>query len=278
LTGELNWMMAEDFQNFPPRRGAAEHKGSHGHVSILAGSFGYHGAAVLATRGAQRAQPGLVTLSTQENVFTVAAAQLQAAMVNVRQPDAKIPEGIDAVLIGPGMAAPEMAEKLRQAVPKLWREAECPLVVDASALAHVPEGEIPAGRARVITPHPGEAARLLNIPTAKLQADRVGSLRALSKKFGGCRVVLKGYQTLAGRAEGNISVNSTGNPHLAQGGSGDLLAGFIAGLLAQPALRAEVGKTLAYAVWEHGAAADRLEARRGNWIVEDLAEEIGGGR
>ena len=278
LAGELNWMTVEDFQDFPPRRGVADHKGSYGHVSIMAGSFGYHGAAVLSTRGAQRAQPGLVTLSTQENIYKVVAAQLQAAMVNVRPTDAKVPEGVDAVLIGPGMAALEMSERLWQAVPNLWREAECPLVVDASALAHLPEGEIPAGRIRVITPHPGEAARLLNVPTSQVQADRVGSLRAISKKFGGCWVVLKGYQTLVGRAEGNIYVNSTGNPHLAQGGSGDLLAGFIAGLLAQPGLRTDAGKTLAYAVWEHGAAADRLQERRRNWVVEDLAEEIGGGR
>ena len=275
LTGELQWLEESNFHNFPPRRGVADHKGSYGHVSIMAGSLGYHGAAVLATRGAQRAQPGLVTLSTQENIYGVVAAQLQAAMVNVQPPGAKVPVGIDAVLIGPGMAAPETAAILMQAVPSLWREAECPVVVDASALAHLPEGDVPAGRIRVITPHPGEAARLLNMPTAQLQADRVGSLRALSKKFGGCWVVLKGYQTLVGRAEGNISVNPTGNPHMAQGGSGDLLAGFIAGLLAQPAMQAEVGKTLAYAVWEHGAAADRLQERRRNWVVEDLAGEIG---
>jgi hydroxyethylthiazole kinase-like uncharacterized protein yjeF len=275
LTGELNWVSAEDFHNYPPRRTVAGHKGSYGHVSIMAGSFGYHGAAVLATRGAQRAQPGLVTLSTQENIYKVVAAQLQAAMVNVRQPDAKIPEGIDALLVGPGMASPEMPEKLWQAVPNLWREAVCPLVVDASAMDHLPEGGFPAGRVRVLTPHPGEAARLLNLPAATLQADRVGSLRAISRKFGGCWVVLKGYLTLVGRAGGDIFVNSTGNPHLSQGGSGDLLAGFIAGLLAQPALQADVGKTLAYAVWEHGAAADRLQARRANWTVEDLAVEIG---
>jgi NAD(P)H-hydrate repair Nnr-like enzyme with NAD(P)H-hydrate dehydratase domain len=70
-------------------------------------------------------------------------------------------------------------------------------------------------------------------------------------------------------------MNSSGNPHLAQGGSGDLLAGFIAGLLAQPALAADVGRTLRYAVWQHGAAAEALSARRRNWTVEDLADELG---
>ena len=75
-----------------------------------------------------------------------------------------------------------------------------------------------------------------------------------------------------------IFVNPTGNAHLAQGGSGDLLAGYIAGLLAQPALQAGVGKTLRYAVWQHGAAADRLQALRSNWVVEDLAAELGNAR
>jgi NAD(P)H-hydrate epimerase len=80
---------------------------------------------------------------------------------------------------------------------------------------------------------------------------------------------------LIGRVEGEIFVNPSGNPHLAQGGSGDLLSGFLAGLLAQPALLVDVAKTLRYAVWQHGAAADRLQATRANWTVEDLATEIG---
>lgn len=87
--------------------------------------------------------------------------------------------------------------------------------------------------------------------------------------------MLKGHQTLIGRDTGEIFVNSTGNPHLAQGGSGDALAGFIAGLLVQPALQADPGKTLRYAVWQHGLAADHLQATRKNWVVEDLIEVIG---
>jgi NAD(P)H-hydrate epimerase len=103
----------------------------------------------------------------------------------------------------------------------------------------------------------------------------VGAVRQLSRRYGDCWVVLKGHQTLIGRSEGEIFVNSSGNPHLAQGGSGDVLAGFIAGLLAQPALQADVSRTLRYAVWQHGAAADALQARQRNWVVEDLVCEIG---
>jgi NAD(P)H-hydrate epimerase len=116
---------------------------------------------------------------------------------------------------------------------------------------------------------------MLNTTVAWVQADRPRALREISRRFGNCWVVLKGHQTLIGRAEGKIFVNSSGNPHLAQGGSGDALAGFIAGLLAQPALQADVEKTIRYAVWQHGAAADELQANRANWVVEDLVDELG---
>ena len=81
---------------------------------------------------------------------------------------------------------------------------------------------------------------------------------------------------MVGRSTGEIFVNPSGNPHLAQGGSGDVLAGFIAGLLAQPELSADAGKTIRYAVWQHGAAADALQARSSNWIIEELASKCGG--
>ncbi len=91
-------------------------------------------------------------------------------------------------------------------------------------------------------------------------------------------MVLKGHQPLIGSQQREFCVNSSGNPHLAQGGSGDLLAGFLGGLLAQPALQKEAPKTLCYAVWQHGAAADDLARRRNNWTVEDLCQELGNAR
>jgi NAD(P)H-hydrate epimerase len=275
---ELNFTQSEDFEKFPPARPVAGHKGSFGQAHIIAGSFGFHGAAVLAARGAQRAQPGLVTVLTQEAVYVPIAAQLQSAMVNVWQPAAKWPESNTALLVGPGLAAPEIADQLRAPLRHWWRDYPHPLIVDASAFHLLAAEPFAKKFTRVLTPHPGEAARLLNSTTPKVQADRVAALRGISKKFGGCWVVLKGHQTLIGRCEGKIFINSSGNPHLAQGGSGDLLAGFIAGLLAQPALQADVEKTLRYAVWQHGAAADKLSAQRSNWTIEDLAEEIGNAR
>ena len=103
-------------------------------------------------------------------------------------------------------------------------------------------------------------------------------MREISRRFGNCWVVLKGHQTLVGRNDGEIFVNSSGNPHLAQGGSGDVLAGYLAGLLAQRALQADIGKLIRYAVWQHGAAADELQATRANWVVEDLIGELGNAR
>jgi len=275
---ELNWTLPDDFENFPPARPVAGHKGTFGHVAMVAGSLGFHGAAVLTARGAQRAQPGLVTLFTQENIFAPVAAQLQSAMVNTWKPETKLPENASAILIGSGLAAPECADELKSIAQLLWGNAKVPVIVDASALDWLEPQPSVTEAARVLTPHPGEAARLLNSTSQKIQADRVKAVRELSKKFGNCWVVLKGHQTLVGCADGEIFVNSSGNPHLAQGGSGDLLAGYLAGLLAQPALQADVGKTIRYAVWQHGAAADKLQAARANWTVEDLAIELGNAR
>lgn len=276
--GELIWTMPEDFCGFPPRRAAAGHKGSYGHLAIVAGSFGFHGAGVLATRGAQRAQPGLVTLHTQEAVYPVVAPQLQSAMVGVWKLEIEMFDHASAGLIGPGLALPERTEDLKAFTRRLWRDLKQPLVVDASALDWIAPHDLPAGLIRVVTPHPGEAARMLNTTVPQVQSNRPAALRDISRRFGNCWVVLKGHQTLVGRSEGEIFVNPSGNPHLAQGGSGDLLAGFTAGLLAQPALQADADKTIRYAVWQHGAAADALQTRRANWVVEDLVAELGDAR
>jgi hydroxyethylthiazole kinase-like uncharacterized protein yjeF len=274
LKGGLIWTLPGDFAGFPPRRGIAGHKGSYGHLAIIAGSFGFHGAAVLAARAAQRAQPGLITLFTQEITYRPVAEQLQAVMVNVWKPEIKLPKSTSAILIGPGLAAPDIAKTMKTVAQKRWRDSKLPVIVDASALGWLKPHVLPKNRIRVVTPHPGEAARMLGKTVPQIQSDRPQALRKISRRFGNCWVVLKGHQTLIGRSSGEIFVNSTGNPYLAQGGSGDVLAGFIAGLLAQPALHKDVGKTLRYAVWQHGNAADALQATGNNWVVEDLVVKL----
>ncbi|HTV62378.1 MAG TPA: NAD(P)H-hydrate dehydratase [Verrucomicrobiae bacterium] len=275
LKSELNWTERDDFQDFPPRRPVAAHKGSFGHLAIVAGSLGYHGASVLASRGAQRAQPGLITVFTQESIYHPVAAQMQGAMVNLWKPDTKAFEKASAILFGPGLAAPELPDEMKLILRRLWRDFPHPLVVDASALDWLAAHALPKNLVRIVTPHPGEAARMINSTAQKVQMNRIHAVREISQRYGNCWVVLKGHQTLVGRSEGEIHVNSSGNPHLAQGGSGDVLSGFIAGFLAQPALQADAGLTIRHAVWRHGDAADELQAAGGGWVVEDLIKELG---
>lgn len=274
-SSELQWTLAEDFEGFPPARRVDGHKGTFGHVAILAGSPGYHGAAVLSARGALRACPGLVSMFTDARVYGPVAGQLQAAMVHSWDPENSLPASCTAVLIGPGLAARDLPPAWREVANEYWQTSPHPVVADASALDWIQPGATPLNSRRFLTPHPGEAARLLGRKADAVQADRVAALRELSSRYGNCWVVLKGHQTLIGRSSGDVFVNSTGNPYLGQGGSGDLLAGFLTGLLARPKLQAQPLKTARYAVWEHGAAADRLSARCKSWTVEELMSELG---
>ncbi|HRT09363.1 MAG TPA: NAD(P)H-hydrate dehydratase [Candidatus Paceibacterota bacterium] len=275
LRSEIQWTLPADFRGFPPRRAVGTHKGSYGHLAIVAGSRGFHGAAVLAAQAAQRAQPGLITLHAPESVYPVIAPQFQAVMVTPWALDTKLPGPWSAVLVGPGLAAPELPDQIKLLTRLLWRDSALPVVIDASALDWLPLDVTPRDAVRVLTPHPGEAARLLRTTTERVQADRVAAVREISRRYANAWVVLKGHQTLVGRSSGEIYVNGSGNPHLAQGGSGDVLSGYIAGLLAQPGLRQDVCRVLRFAVWQHGAAADRLQRQRANWTVEDLLRELG---
>jgi ADP-dependent NAD(P)H-hydrate dehydratase / NAD(P)H-hydrate epimerase len=272
---ELQWTLAEDFAGFPPARAAATHKGNYGHLAIVAGSLGYHGAAVLAARGAQRARPGLITLHTPESVYHAIAPQLASVMVSVWPPTGKLTGEHDLILMGPGLASEELPDQMKLLARHLWRDTFLPVVADASALDWLPLETAPRNMLRVITPHPGEAARLLRAPVQTVQANRVNALRNVSRRFGNTWVVLKGHQTLVGRNTGPIYVNSSGSANLAQGGSGDVLSGYLAGLLVQPELRSDPLLAIRYAVWQHGAAADALDALRRNWVIEDLLAEIG---
>ncbi len=275
--GGPEWVVPGDFEGWPPARSSTAHKGSFGHVAILAGSLGYHGAAVLAAQGAQRARPGLVTVYTDERCYVPVAAQLRAAMVRPWNGAALNPDDHTALVAGPGLASPGLPYGVRAEVGRLWRTAPCLMLADASALDDLPRELEPGAGPRVITPHPGEAGRLLGIPAAEVQSDRLEAVRRLSGMWSGGRVwvVLKGRHTLVGRREGGLGVNPSGNPGLAQGGTGDVLAGFLGGLLAQPGWGGDVGKVLRYGVWEHGCAADRQEETGRAWTTEELVHELG---
>jgi NAD(P)H-hydrate epimerase len=197
--------------------------------------------------------------------------------VSAWKPGQDLPKSCTAIVAGPGLAADDLPDKLRSWIKELWRESSLPMLIDASALVWLEPCEAPHNSIRVITPHPGEAARMLQITSREIQSDRLGALRGLSKRFGDCWVILKGHETLIGKSAGPVTVNSSGNPFLAQGGSGDALSGFMGGLLAQPELQRTLEKTLSYAVWAHGAAADRLQNSGARWTIEDLLETLGNG-
>jgi NAD(P)H-hydrate epimerase len=278
VTSELSWTLPGDFAAWPPRRPVESNKATFGHAVLIAGSEGYHGAAVLAARGALRAQPGLVTVEPQPAVYIPVAAQLQAAMARPWRPARSLPKNATAILFGPGLAAEKLPAALKRELHSRWKTFPGPMVVDAGALDWLQPDPAPAQAVRVITPHPGEAGRMLGVSAKEVQADRIAALRRLSRRHGQCYVVLKGRHTLVGRAGGPVFINCSGNPFLAQGGSGDLLAGYLTGLLAQPACQKDPLTAIRFAVWQHGAAADENLQWRCNLTVEDMALDLGSAR
>jgi ADP-dependent NAD(P)H-hydrate dehydratase / NAD(P)H-hydrate epimerase len=269
------WGLPSDFIHYPSPRPVESNKGTYGHAVIVAGSMGYHGAAVLAARGALRARPGLVTIIPQASVYQVVASQLQAAMVHPWHAGWRLPGNMTALLYGPGLADTSLPSALWAELRQAWQTAPIPVIVDASALDRLPPGPISTSAIRLITPHPGEAARLLHTTVAEIQADRSQALQKLSAQFGDCWVILKGRHSLVGRSSGQVYINPSGNPYLAQGGSGDILAGYLAGLSAQSTLCSDPLQLIRYAVWQHGATADLLNHSRSNWTVDELVDQIG---
>jgi len=127
VSSEIRWTLPQDFIGYPHPRPVATHKGTYGHLAIIAGSLGFHGAATLAARGAQRAQPGLITLYTHEPVYHVLASQLQAVMVSPWQPEITFPGEHSAFLIGPGLAAADVPEQMKRLARHLWTASPCRL-------------------------------------------------------------------------------------------------------------------------------------------------------
>ena len=212
---------------------------------------------------------GLVSVFTP--AYAPVAAHLQSAMVHPW--DANVIHTLSAcstVVIGPGLAGPDVPGSLRRVAVNLWRESENPILADADALEWIAGEPVPKNASRVVTPHPGEAARLLETTPGKVQADRVQALRQVSTLCGGAVTVLKGKHTLVGAAEGSIGVNSSGTPFLACGGSGDVLAGFVGGWLARRDLQSSVNETVGYAVWQHGGAAEFLSVYGRHWDIGQL--------
>jgi len=262
-----------------PARPRDSHKGTYGRTLVVAGSVGFTGAAVLAALGALRAGAGLVTLGVPADAYPVIASHVVEAMPTPlpardgalsTEARARIDELValsEAVAVGPGLST---APGVRAVVEGLL-QAGRPLVIDADGL------NVLAGRADVlrtaagplvITPHPGELARLLGKPTAEITRDRLGEARRAAGEFR-CVVVLKSASTVVATPDGDAYIVRAGNPGMATGGMGDVLTGAIASLIGQgvpPTDAAWVGAYL------HGLAADLLAEERG--MVGMLASEV----
>jgi NAD(P)H-hydrate epimerase len=251
------------------RRARNSHKGSFGHVLVVGGNQGMGGAVRLAGEATLRSGAGLVSVATHP---------VHAGMLNLSRPELMVsavaepqqlqPQMARATVLaaGPGMAQDRWAQQLLQAC----LDSALPLVVDADGLNLLAQST--ARRTDwILTPHPAEAARLLGSDTAAVQADRVGAAQSLARDYSAV-VVLKGCGTVVAAPEGAYSICAAGNPGMATGGSGDVLTGVIAGLLAQglePWIAGQLG------VVAHAAAGDRAAAggERG-LLASDIAREL----
>lgn len=248
-----------------PLRKANAHKGDAGRVVICAGSPGYTGAAALASDAAVKAGAGLVSLYTPLSSRDVLAIKLTEVMVHgllERMPGilgggaasdvASSAEAADVLAIGPGLGT---SESTQEAVRTILQKITTPVVIDADALtALAGHTEILAAMQaqKVLTPHPGEMARLTGLEIAEIEADRINVAKKYAEEWQAI-VVLKGAPTVIGCPNGTVYVNSTGNSSLATGGSGDVLTGIIAGLAAQ---EISLQEAAICGVYLHGLAAE----------------------
>lgn len=255
FAGRTNRMLTrtEDVQAALKKRSPFSHKGSHGKGLIAGGSEFMPGSVTMAAMAALRTGSGLCTIATEKAAIPAVASNCLEAMYKDRL---GLPEmdlsGFDGIAMGPGMGQDETACRLAQ---DLFKRADCPLVIDADALSHVKEllhtGERRKGAA-LLTPHPGEMAKLLDIEIGELLAHPFTYSADYSKKTG-AYVLLKGKYTIVTAPDGRQAVNSTGNAGLAKGGTGDVLTGIVLTLAMQ---HDDPFQALRNACYIHGLAAD----------------------
>ena len=271
-----------------PVRRADSHKGTYGHVVVIAGSRGKTGAAILASRACMRAGAGLTTLAAPRSLNNVFASAMIEVMTEPLRDTAeeeiesltddewrRLLERKTVALFGPGIGVTNCT---RNNLRWLLRHLSIPWVIDADGLNNL---ALDIGRLRqartapILTPHPGEMARLIGKDARDVNEDRIGVARAFATEHC-CYVVLKGARTVLATPAGKISINPTGNPGMASGGMGDVLAGILAALLAQGLSPEEAMKL---AVYLHGFIADRFAAGRGmlGTIASDIIDGLPAG-
>ena len=275
LDGE--YVTGEMVRTWLPKPRLESHKGDMGKILMVCGSTGFTGAASMAARAALRTGAGLVYLAVPEPVYPIVAGKLEEPVVfpmpatgNGRFARSGIPElqdrmkGMDACLIGPGIGRCYDTEAL---VFGLLEAAACPVILDADGI-NVLAGHIDRLDKAILTPHEGEFRRM----GGDLTKNRIAAAREMAEKTGAV-IVLKGYRTVIAGPEGQVYVNSTGNPGMATGGSGDVLSGILTCLVGQGM---EPVKAAAAAVWIQGAAGDAARKRLGlrSMLPTDMIEAL----
>ncbi len=284
--GSARWAEPEEFASLPLVRAADSHKGTYGHVLLLAGSVGKSGAAILAGRAALRSGAGLVTIATPEPVQPIVAAGQPEYMTEplkatksgalslrslVDGAFGELEEGKSVLAIGPGLGTHRQTQEF---IRTIVTQTELPVLLDADGL-NAFAGHAHSLRKRqtkflAITPHPGEMARLLGASTKDVQADRVKVACESALKWN-THVVLKGFHTIIASPAGDLFINTTGNAGLAKGGSGDVLTGLLAGLTAQFGTQ-DWHRVLTLGVYLHGIAAEN--SAQPHELSGMLAQEI----
>lgn len=290
VTEEVGVDLATDgaVRTLLPERPLDSHKGTFGHVLVVAGSGRYVGASVLTSAAAYRIGAGLVTLAAPYAVYRIAASQLPEAthmpladtvgdglMAGAARDVREALQRVDAGVIGPGLGASEPVRRLLRDVLTVEPYPAASLVLDADALNCLADTYQWWQRLRspvVLTPHPGEMARLLRIEAATVQADRLELAHRAAETWGHV-VVLKGPYTVVAAPGGRATISPFANPALASGGTGDVLAGVIGGLLAQGLYPYEAAVAGVHA---HGLAGQRVRSRLGDagLMASDLLLEL----
>jgi NAD(P)H-hydrate epimerase len=281
----LTLLTPEEIRQALPARPVDAHKGNFGHVLVIGGSVGKTGAAALAAQAALRVGAGLVTLGIPSSLNPIMEQKLTEVMT-IPLPETSgqtlslaaektlidIAQDKSVVILGPGLSThPETQELVR----KLLHALRLPIVLDAdgvNALAGHTDALAQVKTKLVLTPHPGEMARLLGTTNQKVQGDRLGIAQSFAKRCNVC-LVLKGAHTVLADPQGFLWINPTGNPGMASGGTGDVLSGLLGGLISQglePFQASKVG------VYLHGLAGDLAAAQKGimGIIAGDLIECI----
>ncbi len=267
-------------------RPAHSHKGTTGHLLVVAGSPGKTGAAVMTAMSAMRCGAGLVTVGVPESINAIVESQACEAMTHCFDDNGSgilthallhdilsLLENKRCLALGPGIG---MANKTKKLVENLVKKSPVPVVLDADGLNCIADNAAKILKSKksdvILTPHPGEMARLMGRTAEDIQNDRIGSARTFAESHG-VYVVLKGARTVMAIPDGRIHVNPTGNPGMASGGMGDVLTGMIAGLITQ---NYDIRAALRIAVYVHGAAADLLQQKRAyyGYLATDVMHMI----